>query len=285
MEKGTMGKIVQFIAKTITWVFLLVMLIFTIYPVFYTLVGSLKSNMELISGSSLFPKHWLFSNYLDAFQKGNFLRYTWNSFFLSSLVTLLAVITSSFTGYVMARHQFPGKKLLLSMYLAFMFVSLGAVSLFPQYQLMHALGLTSSLVGLALVLTGGQGANIFLTIGFIKTLPKELDESAMIDGCSYFRVYWNIILPLIKPILAVVALFTFRTAWNDYITSLVFTMSAPALKPLTVAVVSLRYSVNAAAEWNIMTAGAAIALLPLLVLYMFTSKQFISGLTAGAVKG
>ncbi len=280
-----MGKTLRGLATAIKWIFVAVMIVFTVYPVLYTLSGSLKSNPELISGSSLLPKQWLFSNYGEAFQKGNFMQYTWNSLYLSAMVTVLALLTSSLVGYVMARHEFRGKKLLLGLYLGFMFVSLGAVSLYPQFKLMHSLGLTGSLVGLALVLTGGQGTNIFLTMGFIKTLPKELDESALIDGCSYFRVYWNIILPLIKPILGVVALFTFRTAWNDYITSLVFTMSNPLLKPLTVAVVSLRYSANAAAEWNIMTAGAAIALLPVLILYFFTSKQFIAGLTAGAVKG
>lgn len=280
-----MGKIVRVSVPVIKWSFLAVVIVFTLYPIVYTLSGSLKTNSELISGSSFLPKEWLFSNYSTAFQKGNFMQYTWNSIYLSMMVTVLALLTSSLAGYVMARHEFRGKKLLLSLYLGFMFVSLGAVSLYPQFKLMHSLGLTGSLVGLALVLTGGQGANIFLIMGFIKTLPKELDESALLDGCRYFRVYWNIILPLIKPILGVVALFTFRTAWNDYITSLVFTMSNPLLKPLTVAVVSLRYSANAAAEWNIMTAGAGIALLPVLVLYFFTSKQFIAGLTAGAVKG
>ncbi len=280
-----MRKIWPLIVTTGKGLFMAGMLIFTIYPLFYTLVGSLKTNMELISGSTLFPKQWMFSNYVDAFQKSNFLQYTWNSLFLSSLVTIVALVTSSLVGYILARHEFPGKKLLLSLYLSFMFVSLGAVALYPQYKLMHNLGLTGSLIGLALVLTGGQGTNIFLTMGYIKTIPKELDESALIDGCSYFRIYWNIILPLVKPILGVVALFTFRTAWNDYITSLVFTMSNPLLKTLTVAVVSLRYSANAASEWNVMTAGAAIALLPVLILYFFTSKQFIAGLTAGAVKG
>ncbi len=280
-----MDRTIKAAAKTLKWLFLLIMTVFTLYPVFYTLVGSLKTNAELISGATLLPSQWMFSNYADAFRQGNFLQYTWNSVYLSVMVTLLALITSSLTGYILARHEFPGRKLLLSMHLAFMFVSLGAVSLYPQYRLMHSLGLTGNLVGLALVLTGGQGTNIFLTIGFIKTLPKELDEAALIDGCSYFRVYWNIVLPLLRPILGVVALFTFRTAWNDYITSFVFTMSNPLLKPLTVAVVSLRYSANAAAEWNIMTAGAAIALLPVLILYCFTQKQFISGLTAGAVKG
>lgn len=283
MSKGL--EALQSIVKAVKWLFLFVMVLLTVYPVFYTLVGSFKTNMELIAGDTLLPARWMFSNYLEAFQKGNFLQYTWNSVFLSISVTLLALITSSLAGYVLARHEFPGKKLLLGLHLAFMFVSLGAVSLYPQYQLMHSLGLTGNLLGLALVLTGGQGTNIFLIMSFIKSIPKELDEAALIDGCSYFKVYWSILLPLLRPILGVVALFTFRTAWNDYITSFIFTMSNPSLKPLTVAVVSLRYSANAAAEWNIMTAGAAIALLPVLLIYIFTSKQFISGLTAGAVKG
>lgn len=280
-----MGKLLRITGKIAKWLFLSIMIIFTLYPIFYTIIGSLKTNQELISGNILFPKEWMFANYREAFQKGNFLQYTWNSVYLCLIVMFLALLTSSLAGYVLGRHDFPCRKLLLGLHLTFMFVSLGAVSLYPQYTLMHSLGLTNNLIGLALVLTGGQSANIFLTIGFIKTLPKELDEAAVIDGCSNFRVYWNIILPLLKPILGVVALFTFRTAWNDYITSFIFTMSNPLLRPLTVAVVSLRYSANAAAEWSIMTAGAAIALLPVLVIYSFASKQFISGLTAGSVKG
>ena len=121
--------------------------------------------------------------------------------------------------------------------------------------------------------------------GFTKAIPKELDEAAIIDGCSIYQVYYRIILPLTKPILAVVALFSFRNAWNDYITGLVMTITAPALKTLTVAVVQLKYSVNAAAEWNILLAGASIAIVPILIVYMFANKQFIAGLTSGAVKG
>ena len=118
-----------------------------------------------------------------------------------------------------------------------------------------------------------------------KPIPKELDEAAIIDGCSIYQVYYKVILPLTKPILAVVALFSFRNAWNDYITGLVMTITTPKLKTLTVAVVQLKYSVNAAAEWHIMLAGASIAIIPILIVYMFANKQFIAGLTAGAVKG
>lgn len=116
-------------------------------------------------------------------------------------------------------------------------------------------------------------------------IPRELDEAAIIDGCSLYQVYSRIVLPLSKPILAVVALFSFRNAWNDYITGLIMTISMPKLQTLTVAVVQLKYSVNAAAEWHIMLAGASIAIIPILIVYLFANKQFIAGLTAGAVKG
>ena len=154
-----------------------------------------------------------------------------------------------------------------------------------RYGLLHAVGLTSNMVGLALLLTGGQAANIFMVSGFVRSVPKELDEAATIDGAGTFRIFWQIIVPAIKPILGVIALFAFRTAWNEFVTAQVFTMSNPGLKTLSVAVANLRYSANAAAEWHIMTAGASIALIPILIVYLLANRQFITGLTAGAVKG
>ena len=109
-------------------------------------------------------------------------------------------------------------------------------------QVLRALGLHESVVGLVIALTGGQATNVFLVMGFTKALPKELDEAGIIDGCSLYQVYYKIVLPLTKPILAVVALFSFRNAWNDYVTGLVMTITAPELKTLTVAVVQLKYS-------------------------------------------
>mgnify|MGYP000268932815 CR=1 FL=1 len=119
--------------------------------------------------------------------------------------------------------------------------------------------------------------------GFVRSVPKELDEAATIDGAGTFRIFWQIIVPAIKPILGVIALFAFRTAWNEFVTAQVFTMSNPGLKTLSVAVANLRYSANAAAD--IMTAGASIALIPILIVYLLANRQFITGLTAGAVKG
>lgn len=267
------------------WVFLGFMILFTLYPVIYTVLGSLKTNAELTQGGGFFPQEWHFENYYQAFVQADFTKYTFNSILVSVSVTLLAVVTCSLAGFILARREFAGKKVLMALYLSMMFVSLGSVTLYPIYELLRALKLNKSIFALIVALTGGQATNVFLVMGFTKGIPRELDEAAIIDGCSLYGVYSRVILPLSKPILAVVALFSFRNAWNDYITSLIMTISMPRLQTLTVAVVQLKYSVNAAAEWHIMLAGASIAIIPILIVYLFANRQFIAGLTAGAVKG
>ena len=253
---------VSFIGQVLKWAFVGAMCIFTLYPVIYTLLGSFKTNAELTLGGGILPEKWQIENYIYAFQKLEFGKYTLNSVVLALLTVLFTVTTASMAAYIIARREFPGKKLLTTSYLLSMFISVGSVALYPLYGLLHAVGLTSNMVGLALLLTGGQAANIFMVSGFVRSVPKELDEAATIDGAG-----------------------TFRIAWNEFVTAQVFTMSNPGLKTLSVAVANLRYSANAAAEWHIMTAGASIALIPILIVYLLANRQFITGLTAGAVKG
>ena len=274
-----------FIAKICAVLFLLIMIVFTLYPIVYTVLGFLKTNADLTAGGSFLPKAWQFQNYYQAFIQADFVKYTGNSVILAVSTTLLAVITCALAGFIFARRDFTGKKLLLGLYTSMMFISLGSVTLYPIYQFLHDVGLSKSMIGLILALTGGQAMNVLLVMGFVKGIPKELDEAATIDGCSLFGTFVRIILPLMKPILAVVALFVFRNTWNDYITTLIMTITNPKLQTLTVAVVQLKYSVNAAAEWHIMLAGASIAIIPILIVYLLCNKQFIAGLTAGAVKG
>ncbi len=276
---------VGLVGKILKWLFVGAMCIFTLYPVVYTLLGSFKTNAELTLGGGILPEKWQFENYVYAFQQLDFGLYTLNSVVLALLTVVFTVVTASMAAYVIARREFPGKKLLTTGYLLSMFISVGSVALYPLYSLLNAIGFTDSMVGLALLLTGGQAANIFMISGFVRNVPKELDEAATIDGAGTFRIFWQIIVPAIKPILGVIALFAFRTAWNEFVTAQVFTMSNPGLKTLSVAVANLRYSANAAAEWHIMTAGASIALLPILIVYLLANRQFITGLTAGAVKG
>lgn len=277
--------VIRLIGQIFKWIFVVAMCIFTFYPVIYTLLGSFKTNAELTLGGGILPEHWQLDNYAYAFEKLNFGRYTINSVVLAVLTVVFTVFTASMAAYVIARKNFPGKKIVTTAYLLSMFISVGSVALYPTYNLLHALGLTDSMVGLALLLTGGQAANIFMISGFIRNVPRELDEAACLDGAGPFRTFWTIIVPAIRPILGVIALFAFRAAWNEFVTAQVFTMSNPGLRTLSVAVANLKYSANAAAEWNIMAAGASIALIPILLVYLFANRQFITGLTAGAVKG
>lgn len=266
-------------------VFLAALVVFTLFPVVYAVLGAFKTNFELVSGAGFWPKEWQWENITYALERMNFLQYTGNSMFLCIVCTVLSIIISSLGGYCLGRYDFPGKKIIMGVNYSLMFISLGSVVLFPIYNLMDSLGLTSTLIGLALVLTGGQSSNIVLVRGFVNNLPKELDESAAIDGATPFQIYSRIIFPLLRPILATVGVFTFRNVWNDYLTSMVFTIGQKELKTLTVATVALRYSANAAAEWHIMCAGVVISMVPILIVYVFANKQLISGLTAGAVKG
>jgi raffinose/stachyose/melibiose transport system permease protein len=154
----------------------------------------------------------------------------------------------------------------------------------PQFDLMVKLGLNKSLWGVVIILISAHATVYFMLIGFFKAIPKDLDEAAYIDGCNFYTVYWRIILPLLRPALGVTALFTFRGAWNEYILPLVFTMTNPKLQTLTVGLANLRYGVGAAAETQLMMAGACLSFLPILVVYLAASKSFMQ-VTAGAVKG
>lgn len=280
-----MRKVKENTILAVSYLFIGIMVVFTIYPILYTIIGSFKTNSELTLGGSFLPKVWHAENYVQAFIQADFVKYTWNSVVVSLAVMVIATLTAALAGFTFARREFVGKKLWLAAYTALMFIALGSVTLYPIYNLLTALHLNKSIAGLILALVGGQASNVMLTMGFVKGIPKELDEAATIDGCSLYGIFFKIILPLIKPILAVVALFSFRQAWNDYITTLIMSISLPSLRTLTVAVVQLKYSANAAAEWHIMLAGASIAILPILIVYAFCHKQFIGGLTAGAVKG
>lgn len=275
----------RYFSKGILYAVLTLAAIVTIYPVVYAVFGSLKTNMEMLSGSGLLPKEPQFQNFAEVWERANFASYTFNSLFICFFSTIGAVILSALTAYCLERREFPGKKLIYGLYMATMFIALGSVTLRPLYLLAVKTGIHNTLWPIILIGIGSQGTNIFLITKFIAGLPKELDEAAMLDGCGPFRTFTLVLLPLLKPILAVVALFQFRHSWNDYITSSVFTMTMPELRPLTVGVVQLKYGASAAAEWHLMMAGAAISILPMLLVYIVCNKYFMTGMTDGAVKG
>lgn len=275
------------IQNSIVQIFLILVAIITVYPILYVIFGSFKDNQELLLGGIyLIPKKFVIDNYIQAWTMGNFGTYTLNSIVMSLSIMLLTLVICSMSAYCLARKKFIGSKLIYSLLLMFMFINVGSVSLRPLFELSVKVGMNQSLLSVILISTGGtQAANIFLIRGFMNSIPKELDEAAKIDGCSFFQIYYKVILPVLKPILATVGLLSFRGGWNEYILPLVFTMSNEKLRPLTVGVVQLRNAGDGAAAWNIMFAGSTLAIVPIIVIYMLFSKHFMAGMTAGAVKG
>lgn len=280
------SKKTKFINKII-FVLLLILAVFTAYPVVYIILGSFKTNSELVSGGlNLMPKTFIFDNYVQAWEMGNFSRYTINSLVISFGVMAVSIIVSSMSGYVFSRKEFRFKSLIYNSMVMFMFINVGSAALRPLFELAVKLHMNQSLISIILISAGtSQATYVFLIHGFMNSVPKELDEAAMMDGCSFFGIYSQIILPVLKPALASVALLSFRGGWNEYILPLIFTMTNEKLRPLTVGVVALQNTGDGAAAWNILFAGSAIAIIPIIVVYLFASKQFMGGMTSGAVKG
>lgn len=275
------------IARVLIFIFMLFTAILMLYPVIYIVLGSFKDNMELLSGgANPMPSKFILSNYVQAWKQANFAVYTKNSILISGGVMLLTLLCSSMAGYVFDRKTFRGKEFIYGLFIAFMFVNVGSVTLRPLFELAVQVHMNQSLLSVILISTGtGQAMYIFLVRGFMSSIPKEVDEAAKIDGCSFFGIYCRIILPLLKPILATVGLLSFRGGWSEYIMPLVFTMSNEKMRPLTVGVTMLKSAGDGAAAWNIMFAGATISIIPIIIVYIFTSKHFMEGMTAGAVKG
>ena len=181
--------VIYLIGQILKWLFVGSMCIFTLYPVVYTLLGSFKTNAELTLGGNFLPENWQFNNYVYAFQKLDFGKYFLNSVVLALLTVVFTLITSSMAAYVISRRDFVGKKLISTAYLLSMFISVGSVALYPLYTLMSRLGLTKNMVGLALMLTGGQSPASSMECPKIWTrLPRSmaLAPSAS-SGRSSFR--------------------------------------------------------------------------------------------------
>ncbi|GBF76415.1 sugar ABC transporter permease [Paenibacillus sp. 598K] len=269
---------------TIMWLFLVVTALLTIFPLLMTLAGSLKTGAEMMTGGTLLPSKLQFVNYAEAWKQANFARYTWNSTFVSVMVTAGTLLVAAMAAYVVDRRQFPGKSLYVTIQASMMFISVGAIVLRPQFDLMVALNLNTTLWGVILILISGHSSTFFMLLGFFKAIPRELDESAMVDGSGFIRTFFRIVLPLLAPGLGVTGLFAFRHAWNEYILPLVFTMTNPELQTLTVGLANLRFGSSAAMQIHLMMAGACLSILPMLLVYVVANKSFIQ-VTAGSVKG
>lgn len=275
------------VSKALIYGFLSLFFIVSFYPVLFTFMSSFKSNMDILTtGDSLFPRKFVLENYSQAWELADFSTYTKNSVFLSAFCVVGAIFSSTLCGYAFSRATFRGKELIFYFMISSMFVSLGTLTLYPLLMIMKTVGLNKSLWGVIIIRVFGMNVtNLFIARGYINSISQEIDEAARIDGCSFTKIYYKIIFPLCKPLIASVAILAFRSSWNDYMLPMVFTMTDKSRMPLVVGIMHLKSSGAAASSWNLMLAGTAISLLPMMIIYLAFNRYFVSGMTSGAVKG
>lgn len=260
-----------------------------LFPLIYTFFASFKSNMEIfVNPGSILPKEFTLENYRTAWNSEDFnvKILVWNSIYYTLILVAAGVLKSAMAGYVFNRAEFPGKKLLFAAFSSLLFLKLGTITVYPLFDILNAIKLNKSLFGLIFIkLFSINVVHIYLVKSFVEAIPRQIDEAAQIDGCSFGGTFFRIVLPLLKPVLATIGILNFSASWNEYLMPTIFTLSNPSQRTLIAGVVALKSSGYAASSWNLMLAGSVIALIPVLIAYAFCNKLFVVGVTSGAVKG
>lgn len=270
-------------ARAAVWAGMLLLLAVTLFPFYWMVNTSLKPQGEVFqSPPSFFPAQATLAGYARVLATRAVGRYFWNSAVVSVGSTLLAMALSALAAYGFSRFRMRWERPLILVLLLTQMLP-GTLLIIPYFQLMAKLGLINTYLALILAYVSfALPFSTWMLIGFFRSIPLELDEAAMVDGCGRVGAFWRVILPLSLPGLVAVAIFTFLLAWNAYVFALVLTTD-PKMFPLSVGIANLmgEYQVI----WNEMMAAAVLATLPVFILYGFLERYLVQGLTAGAVKG
>ena len=253
-----------------------------VYPFLWMVSAALKTNNEIFrAGTNLFPKALVVENFERAWVQANISQYFINTVTIAVGSVLLVLVTTSMMGYVLGRYRFPGRRLVVGIFVATVFLPKG-YTIIPVFDLIHSLGLNGTLTGVILAQSGGAHVIfILLFAGYFAQLPKELEEAAIVDGAGFLRVFLQIMLPLAKPVIATVVIMQLIASWNDFLLPLVLTLPTPELRTLSVGMYAFRgeYFI----DWSGMAAAATISIIPIILVFLAMQRYFIEGI-AGAVK-
>jgi len=267
-------KVGAHIVLVIYSVIVLVPLLFVLFLSFKDIGGILGTPLQL-------PQQWHPENFSQAWQAGGLGRLLLNTIFVT-VISVAGILTlSSLAAYVIARYRFRGNQLLYLYFVSGMALPIQLVAL-PIFVLVRNLNLLDSLWGLIIVMAaGGMSFSVFLLVNFMRTIPWELQEAATVDGAGTMRIYWHVVLPLVRPALGIVAIFQFLAIWKEFFLPLLLLQDP---HKMTVSVGILNFVGQYTTEWELLLAGIVIVSLPTIIGFLLVSRQFRRNMMAGAVK-
>ncbi len=276
-------KVKNFLDATLAYIFVIIFTVIAIYPILNVFSISLRPADKLLSTSlRIIPENATFDSYVKLFTETPFLRWLVNSTFVSAVVMLTGVTLASTAGYALSRFKFFGKKaVMIGILITQMFPA--TMLLLPLYIMLIKLHLLNSYLGIIIVYTStALPFCVWQMKGYYDTIPVSLEEAARIDGCNQFQAFYKVVFPLALPALVITALFSFMSAWAEYVVAAQI-LQEPEL--YTLAIGLKQFESSMATEWGLYAAGSLIVSIPAVLLFLFLSRYLISGLTLGSVKG
>lgn len=283
LSRRTRGRLQQLVQHVPAYAILILWSAFTLFAIGWIAMSSLKSTRQLFQEPLALPPEPRFENYDIAWNAVDMSRYFLNSVIVVSISVALILLISAPAAYVLSRIKFRGSNALTTVFTAGMGIPYPLLFI-PLFALMLDLHLTNSLPGLILVYVSlSLPFTIYILTGFFITLPSELEDAAVIDGCSDYQVYWKIMLPLASPGMLTAAIFNFIGLWNEYQLALVFA-NTEKTRTLSLGLYALRNALQYTGDWASLFAGIVIIMVPTIVIYVVLSEKMISGITMGSSK-
>lgn len=278
-----MKKHTGLIGKSLFYLILLLWTVISIFPLYWMILFSFKDNNEIFNKSALsLPESWNLTNYVEALTKGQMGRYFFNSILVTGVTIVLTLVIALMASYAVSRLLWKGRTLLNNIFMLGLTLPIHA-ALLPVFLILRSMHMLNTFSSLFIPYTAfALAMAIMICNSFMLNIPEELEESACMDGCGTFGIFFRIIVPLMKPAVSTIAIFTFLQAWNELMFATVF-VSDSAHRTLTVGMQSLvgTYSTN----WGPIGAALVIATIPTVIVYLFMSKKVQDSLVAGAIKG
>ena len=270
--------------KTITQIIFVVYGVIVVFPMVWLLYTAFKPTSELFASAWSLPVEWKLDSFVEAWSEARIGDFFWNSLFVTISTLLVQLFVGSMASYSLAKYRFRAQGILYYGFLAGMMFPL-FLGIVPLFFLVKSLGLLDSHLGLIVVYAAfGIPFTVFVLTAFFRTIPTEIMEAGVMDGCGHFSLYWRIMLPLAKPGLTTVGIFTFISIWNEYILALVL-LSSSHLRTMPLGIAVLQFVQFYEVDFGALFAGLVIVMLPTLLCYVILQEQITKGMTVGAVKG